>query len=58
MSALSFALLAPNHHNRQPWIVDLGAAHTVTLYADTGRLLPETDPFSARSPSASAASSS
>jgi hypothetical protein len=46
MRAPSFALLAPNPHNRQPWIVDLGAAHTVTLYADTGRLLPETDPFS------------
>lgn len=44
--ALSYALLAPNPHNRQPWIVDLGTEDTVTLYVDTNRLLPETDPFS------------
>ncbi len=44
--ALSFALLAPNPHNRQPWMVDLSAEDTAVLYADTGRLLPETDPYS------------
>ncbi len=44
--ALSFALLAPNPHNRQPWIVDLSVPDEVVLYADKGRLLPETDPFS------------
>lgn len=44
-SALSFALLAPNPHNRQPWIVNLAAENEVVLYADAGRLLPETDPF-------------
>jgi hypothetical protein len=43
--ALSFALLAPNPHNRQPWIVDLTGDDEVVLYADTGRLLPMTDPF-------------
>lgn len=43
-AALSYAILAPNPHNRQPWLVDLGADGAVTLYADPARLLPETDP--------------
>ncbi|MEM8632109.1 MAG: twin-arginine translocation pathway signal protein [Pseudomonadota bacterium] len=44
--ALSYAVLAPNPHNRQPWIVDLSVPDQVTLYADQDRLLPHTDPFS------------
>jgi hypothetical protein len=44
--ALSFALLAPNPHNLQPWIVDLVGDDEVVLYADTGRTLPMTDPYS------------
>lgn len=44
--ALSYAILAPNPHNRQPWLVDLSREGEVTLYVDTDRLLPETDPFS------------
>lgn len=44
--ALSFALLAPNPHNRQPWLVDLVGDNEVVLYVDTAKLLPETDPFS------------
>jgi hypothetical protein len=44
--ALSYAILAPNPHNRQPWIVDLATPDEVVLHADTGRLLPHTDPFS------------
>ena len=43
--ALSFALLAPNPHNRQPWMVDLSVPDQVVLHVDTTRLLPETDPF-------------
>jgi hypothetical protein len=43
--ALSYALLAPNPHNRQPWLVDLREEGVVTLYADTNRLLPQTDPL-------------
>ncbi len=43
--ALSYALLAPNPHNRQPWLVDLAEAGVVTLYVDTAKLLPKTDPF-------------
>lgn len=44
--ALSYAILAPNPHNRQPWVVDLGTPDELTLYVDTDRLLPHTDPFS------------
>ncbi len=44
--ALSWALLAPNPHNRQPWLADLSEEGVVTLYADPGRLLPHTDPYS------------
>ncbi|MEO0765400.1 MAG: twin-arginine translocation pathway signal protein [Pseudomonadota bacterium] len=46
MHALSYAILAPNPHNRQPWQVDLRNAGEVTLRVDTDRLLPHTDPFS------------
>jgi len=45
MRALSWAILAPNPHNRQPWIADLGTPNAVTLYVDTARLLPHTDPY-------------
>lgn len=43
--ALSFAVLAPNPHNRQPWLVDLGTADEATLHVDTTRMLPQTDPL-------------
>lgn len=42
--ALSYAILAPNPHNRQPWIVDLATPEEATLYVDTNRLLPRTAP--------------
>ena len=45
MQALSYAILAPNPHNRQPWIVDLSKADEVTILRDKTRNLPETDPF-------------
>lgn len=45
LKALSHAILAPNPHNRQPWIVELGGDTDVTLYFDTDRQLPHTDPF-------------
>ncbi len=44
--ALSFALLAPNPHNRQPWLVDLREQGVVTVFADLSRALPQTDPYS------------
>tara|TARA_R110000868_G_scaffold111476_2_gene301009 strand:- start:5542 stop:6696 length:1155 start_codon:yes stop_codon:yes gene_type:complete len=43
--ALSYALLAPNPHNMQPWLVDLARPDTAILSLDTERLLPATDPF-------------
>lgn len=42
---LAHALLAPNPHNRQPWIADLRQAGRIHLICDGERLLPETDPF-------------
>ncbi len=41
---LSYAILAPNPHNKQPWIIDLKAPMQFDLYVDAKRLLPETDP--------------
>ncbi|MEO0982867.1 MAG: twin-arginine translocation pathway signal protein [Pseudomonadota bacterium] len=43
--ALSYALLAPNPHNRQSWLVSLDGEDALTLYCDLGRRLPETDPY-------------
>ena len=40
--ALAHAILAPNAHNMQPWLVDLSEADA--LYVDRTRLLLETDP--------------
>jgi hypothetical protein len=45
---LSHALLAPNAHNLQSWLVDLGTEGTIVLRMDMNRLLPETDPLSHR----------
>jgi len=45
INALSHAILAPNPHNRQPWIVDLNGEDALTLYFDTDKQLPHTDPF-------------
>jgi hypothetical protein len=42
---LAHALLAPNPHNRQPWIADLTEPGCIHLVCDGTRLLPETDPF-------------
>lgn len=43
--ALGHAILAPNSHNRQAWLVDLREADAITLYVDRERMLPETDPW-------------
>ena len=42
---LSYALLAPNPHNRQPWLVRLDGDDGLTLFCDLDRRLPETDPY-------------
>lgn len=43
--ALAHAILAPNSHNRQPWLVDLREPHALTLRVDLERTLPMTDPW-------------
>ncbi len=43
--ALSYAILAPNPHNRQPWIVELIDDDAFILRFDTDRQLPQTDPY-------------
>lgn len=43
--ALAHAILAPNPHNRQPWLARLDGTDAVTLFIDRTRLLPATDPF-------------
>ncbi|PHS15899.1 MAG: twin-arginine translocation pathway signal protein [Kangiella sp.] len=45
MRALSWAILAPNPHNRQPWLVKMIGADSLVLSLDTERMLPETDPY-------------
>ncbi len=45
MNALSHAILAPNPHNRQPWVVCLDGEDSLTLFFDTDKQLPHTDPF-------------
>ncbi|MEM9626680.1 MAG: twin-arginine translocation pathway signal protein [Pseudomonadota bacterium] len=45
MRALSWAILAPNSHNMQPWKVDLSTTDQAVLYPDLERMLPKTDPF-------------
>ncbi len=44
-NALSYALLAPNPHNRQPWSVDLSQPDKAIIYRDKALNLPETDPY-------------
>lgn len=43
-NALSYALLAPNPHNLQPWQIALEGDNALTLSHDGIRSLPETDP--------------
>ncbi len=45
MNALSYAILAPNPHNRQPWVAELLGDDLLIIHRDKSRNLPETDPF-------------
>jgi hypothetical protein len=45
LEVLSYAILAPNPHNRQPWMIRLVGADIVEITCDLERRLPETDPF-------------
>ncbi len=45
LNALSYALLAPNPHNRQPWLAELVKSDSVRIWRDKALDLPVTDPF-------------
>ncbi|WP_198372489.1 Acg family FMN-binding oxidoreductase [Roseomonas rosulenta] len=45
LRALAYAILAPNPHNLQPWLIELVAADRMTVSCDLARRLPATDPF-------------
>jgi hypothetical protein len=45
LDAFRHAILAPNPHNRQPWLIRLDGADRATISCDLDRLLPDTDPF-------------
>jgi hypothetical protein len=45
IKVLSYAILAPNPHNKQAWLIDLKEDDTFELYVDQTRLLPSTDPY-------------
>lgn len=44
MQVLAYAILSPNPHNKQPWVIRLTGPMSFDLYVDRERLLPETDP--------------
>ena len=56
--ALSYALLAPNPHNLQPWIVDLREPSVITFFSITRGCCRRPIPIRARSRSAAARFSS
>lgn len=45
LDALRHAILAPNPHNRQPWLLRLVGDDSVELRVDLDRRLPMTDPY-------------
>lgn len=45
LNALRYAILAPNPHNRQPWLIRLDGTDGVTISCDLAKRLPQTDPF-------------
>ncbi len=44
LTLISHAMLAPNSHNIQPWLIRLRGKDSMQLYVDRDRLLPHTDP--------------
>lgn len=45
MDAFRHAILAPNPHNRQPWLIRLEGDDSATLSCDFAKRLPDTDPY-------------
>lgn len=44
LDILAYAILAPNPHNKQPWLIELIDEDAMRITADLSRMLPETDP--------------
>lgn len=44
LDALAYAILAPNPHNRQPWLFRLVGDSQIDISCDLDRRLPDTDP--------------
>lgn len=45
LDAFRHAILAPNPHNRQPWLIRLVGKDAAVLSCDLDKRLPQTDPF-------------
>jgi hypothetical protein len=45
LDAFRYAILAPNPHNRQPWLIKLIGDDQALIACDLDRRLPQTDPF-------------
>lgn len=45
LAAFRHAILAPNPHNRQPWLIRLIGMDEADISCDLAKRLPETDPF-------------
>ena len=45
LDAFRHAILAPNPHNRQPWLIRLEGNDSAVVSCDLNKRLPETDPF-------------
>ncbi|MEL7319772.1 MAG: twin-arginine translocation pathway signal protein, partial [Pseudomonadota bacterium] len=45
LTALSYAILAPNPHNRQPWQFTLVGEDRIDVTCNLDKRLPSTDPF-------------
>ena len=45
LDAFRHAILAPNPHNRQPWLIRLEGRDSALISCDLNKRLPETDPF-------------
>jgi len=45
LDAFRHAILAPNPHNRQPWLIRLEGNDSAVISCDPDKRLPETDPF-------------
>jgi nitroreductase len=45
LDAFRYAILAPNPHNRQPWLIQLEGQDQAVIFCDLDRRLTQTDPF-------------